>query len=319
MQIDLTGKTALITGSTEGIGYAIARQLARAGANVVVNGRSEDKTARAAERLRGEGAKGTVAAIAADVATADGCDALVARLPHVDILINNAGIFQPLDFEASDAVWDRHWQVNVMSAMRLSRAYLPGMQKVNWGRVIFLASGSGFNIPVDMIHYGVSKTADVAVARGLAKRMAGTGVTVNSVLPGPTLSEGVEAMLAEERAKTGKPIRRACGRFRQDASRQFDHPARSKRREVANLVTYLASPLASATTGASMPASTGPDRHALRCPPSRQRADTALFRQMTPPSDAEKPPVRPVFPHRGPLGSAKEINYPGRDAPRPAL
>ena len=207
MQIDLTGKTALITGSTEGIGYAIARQLARAGADVVINGRSEDKTAKAAERLRGEGAGGTVTAVAADVATAEGCDALVGRVPHVDILINNAGIFQPLDFfEASDAVWDRHWQVNVMSAVRLSRAYLPGMQKLDWGRVIFIASESGFNIPVEMIHYGVSKTADIAVARGLAKRMAGTGVTVNSVLPGPTLSEGVEAMLADERAKTAALI-----------------------------------------------------------------------------------------------------------------
>ncbi len=253
MQIDLTGKTALITGSTEGIGYAIARQLARAGADVVINGRSEDKTAKAAERLRGEGAGGTVTAVAADVATAEGCDALVARVPHVDILINNAGIFQPLDFfEASDAVWDRHWQVNVMSAVRLSRAYLPGMQKLDWGRVIFIASESGFNIPVEMIHYGVSKTADIAVARGLAKRMAGTGVTVNSVLPGPTLSEGVEAMLAEERAKTGKPIEELAADFVKTHRASSIIQRAASVEEVANLVTYLASPLSSATTGASM-------------------------------------------------------------------
>jgi NAD(P)-dependent dehydrogenase (short-subunit alcohol dehydrogenase family) len=253
MQIDLAGKTALITGSTEGIGYAIARQLARAGASVVINGRSEEKTARAAERLTGEGAGGTVVAVAADVATAEGCDALVVKVPHVDILINNAGIFQPLDFfEANDEVWDRHWQVNVMSAVRLSRAYLPGMQNVNWGRVIFIASESGFNIPVEMIHYGVSKTADIAVARGLAKRMAGTGVTVNSVLPGPTLSEGVEAMLAEERAKTGKPIEQVAADFVKKHRGSSIIQRAASVEEIANLVTYRASPLSSATTGASM-------------------------------------------------------------------
>jgi NAD(P)-dependent dehydrogenase (short-subunit alcohol dehydrogenase family) len=253
MQIDLTGKTALVSGSTEGIGYAIARQLSRAGADVVVNGRSQEKTAAAAERLKGEGAKGNVLAAFADLATAEGCATLFSKVPQVDILINNAGIFQPIDFfETSDEVWDRHWQVNVMSAVRLSRAYLPGMQKRNWGRVIFIASESGFNIPVEMIHYGVSKTADIAVARGLAKRMAGTGVTVNSVLPGPTLSEGVEAMLAEEREKTGKPIEEIAAEFvKQHRSSSIIQRAASVD-EIANLVTYLASPLASATTGASV-------------------------------------------------------------------
>ncbi|MDI5929435.1 SDR family NAD(P)-dependent oxidoreductase [Rhizobium leguminosarum] len=253
MQIDLTGKTALVTGSTEGIGYAIVRQLARAGADVVVNGRSDEKTAKAAYRLKGEGARASVTAVAADLATAAGCDALVSKVPSVDILVNNAGIFQPLDFfDADDEVWDRHWQVNVMSAVRLSRAYLPGMQKIDWGRVIFIASESGFNIPVEMIHYGVSKTADIAVARGLAKRMAGTGVTVNSVLPGPTLSEGVEAMLAEERAKTGKPIEEVAADFVKKHRGSSIIQRAASVEEIANLVTYLASPLASATTGASM-------------------------------------------------------------------
>jgi NAD(P)-dependent dehydrogenase (short-subunit alcohol dehydrogenase family) len=254
MQIDLTGKIALVTGSTEGIGFAIARNLARAGAATVINGRSEDKTVAAAERLRGEGGvTGSVKGVAADLSTAEGCTALVSKVPHVDILINNAGIFQPIDFfDAGDDVWNWHWQVNVMSAVRLSRAYLPGMQKLNWGRVIFLASESGFNIPVEMIHYGVSKTADIAVARGLAKRMAGTGVTVNSVLPGPTLSEGVQAMLAEEQKKTGLPVEELAAAFvKQHRSTSIIQRAASVE-EVANLVTYLASPLASATTGASM-------------------------------------------------------------------
>lgn len=253
MQIDLTGKKALVTGSTEGIGYAIARQLSRAGADVVINGRSEDKTTNAAKRLEGEGARGCVKSAASDLSTAEGCAALVAQIPQVDILVNNAGIFQPIDFfDADDEVWDRHWQINVMSAVRLSRAYLPGMQKSNWGRVIFLASESGFNIPVEMIHYGVSKTADIAVARGLAKRMAGTNITVNSVLPGPTLSEGVEAMLADEQKKTGLPMEEIAAAFvKQHRGSSIIQRATSVE-EVANLVTYLASPFASATTGASV-------------------------------------------------------------------
>ncbi|MGN7295250.1 SDR family NAD(P)-dependent oxidoreductase [Rhizobium sp. SAFR-030] len=253
MKIDLAGKTALVTGSTEGIGYAIARQLGKSGATVVINGRSETKTADAVRRLGAELSSTSVTGIAADVSTSEGCTTLVARVPRVDILINNAGVFQPVDFfEAADEVWDRHWQVNVMSGVRLARAYLPGMRDCDWGRVIFLSSESGFNIPVEMIHYGVTKIADVAVARGLAKRMAGTGVTVNSVLPGPTLSEGVEAMLAEEQSKSGLPIEEVAAAFvRQHRSTSIIQRAASVE-EVANLVTYLASPFASATTGASV-------------------------------------------------------------------
>jgi NAD(P)-dependent dehydrogenase (short-subunit alcohol dehydrogenase family) len=170
-----------------------------------------------------------------------------------DILINNAGIFQPIDFfESTDELWDRHWQINVMSGVRLARAYMPGMEKAGWGRVIFIASESAFNIPVEMIHYGVSKTADVAVARGLAKRMAGTGVTVNSVVPGPTLSDGVADLLKAAQQGSGKPIEEIAAEFvRQHRSSSILQRAATVD-EVANLVTYLASPLASATTGAAV-------------------------------------------------------------------
>ena len=248
MQIDLTGKTAIVTGSTAGIGFAIAQGLAEAGAKVVVNGRGPEKVEAAAARI-GRGARG----VAADIGSAAGCEALVRAEPRCDILISNAGVFAPSDFfETSDAEWDRHWQVNVMAGVRLARAYLPGMQDVGWGRLILLGSESAFNIPVEMIHYGVSKTADVALARGLAKRMAGTGVTVNSVLPGPTLSDGVADMLADETKASGESV--------QDAMKAFiaaKRPSSILRRgatveEVANMVVYVASPLASATTGAAL-------------------------------------------------------------------
>ncbi|HEX4411396.1 MAG TPA: SDR family oxidoreductase [Xanthobacteraceae bacterium] len=253
MLIDLTGKAAIVTGSTEGIGYAIAEQFALSGAKVVINGRTPAKVEAAVQRLRAKAAAATIMGVAADVGTAKGCARVVEAVPAADILINNAGIFQPVDFfEATDEIWDRHWQVNVMSGVRLARAYLPGMEKSGWGRVIFLGSESAFNIPPEMIHYGVSKTADVAVARGLAKRMAGTGVTVNSVLPGPTLSEGVEAMLADDVKKSGKPIEEVAAAFVQKLRPSSILRRAATAEEVANIVTYLASPLASATTGASV-------------------------------------------------------------------
>jgi NAD(P)-dependent dehydrogenase (short-subunit alcohol dehydrogenase family) len=248
MKIDLSGRTAIVTGSTEGIGFAIASGLADAGASVVINGRSQANLDLAVAKLGGR-ARG----VAADLGTAEGHAALVAAEPSAEIVVSNLGVFEPIDFfEADDATWDRHWQINVMAGVRLARAYLPRMEAAGWGRFLLLGSESAFNIPVEMIHYGVSKTADVALARGLAKRMAGTGVTVNSVLPGPTLSEGVAAMLESERARSGRPI--------EDVAADFVTTHRSSsiiRRaatveEVANMVVYLSSPQAAATTGAAV-------------------------------------------------------------------
>lgn len=248
MRIDLSGKTAIVTGSTEGIGFAIAKGLAEANATVVVNGRTDAKVAAAVARLGGA-ARG----VAADLGTAEGHAMLVAAEPEADIVVSNLGTFQPSDFfDTDDAVWDRHWQVNVMAGVRLARTYLPGMQAKGWGRFLLLGSESAFNIPVEMIHYGVSKTADVALARGLAKRMAGTGVTVNSVLPGPTLSEGVAAMLEEERARSGRPVEEVAADF-VTAHRSSSIIRRAATvEEVANMAVYLASPQAAATTGAAV-------------------------------------------------------------------
>ena len=247
MKIDLSGKSALVTGSTEGIGFAIAKGLSDAGAEVVVNGRTKDRVAAAVARLGGA-ARGR----AVDLADAQGMASLVSAEPEFDIVVSNLGIFQPIDFfEAEDAVWDSHWQINVMAGVRLARAYLPGMAARGWGRFLFLGSESAYNIPIEMIHYGVSKTADVALARGLAKRMAGTGVTVNSVLPGPTLSEGVAEMLKGEVAK-GKTLEKAGEDFVKAfrPTSIIGRPATVE--EVANMTVYLASPLASATTGAAL-------------------------------------------------------------------
>ena len=246
MKIDLTGKTALITGSSKGIGLATAKAFRDAGAAVIVHGRSAHEVS---DLATGMGARG----IAADLGTPDGCARLAAKAGEVDILVNNAGIFQPCDFfETDDAEWDRHWQINVISAMRLSRALAPAMVRRGWGRIVMLGSESSFNIPTEMIHYGVSKAADVALARGLAKRLAGTGVTVNSVLPGPTLSDGLRDMLADRVAGTGQDIDTVAAEF-VVAARPSSIIRRAARvEEVAHMILYACSPQASATTGASL-------------------------------------------------------------------
>jgi NAD(P)-dependent dehydrogenase (short-subunit alcohol dehydrogenase family) len=258
MKIDLSGKTALVTGSTSGIGNAIARGLASSGAAVVVNGRTQAKVdaAVAATAKAMPGAK--VRGVAADVSTADGCQTLVAALPEVDILINNAGIFEPKGFfQIPDDDWSRFFEVNVMSGVRLSRAYLPGMLKRNWGRIVFISSESALNIPKEMIHYGMTKTAQLAVSRGLAEMTRGTAVTVNSVLPGPTMSEGVEAFVRDLAKQNGQSVEEAASRF----VKQFRPTSLLERfasvEEIANMVVYVASKQASATNGAALRAEGG--------------------------------------------------------------
>lgn len=258
MIIDLSGKTAVVTGSTAGIGYAIARGLAASGASVVINGRGREKVDAAVKRLAQEVANAKVTGVAADVSTASGCDALIAAQREADILINNAGIFEPKGFfEIPDADWSRFFEVNVMSGVRLSRAYMPGMLKRNWGRIVFISSESALNIPREMIHYGMTKTAQLAVARGLAEMTRGTAVTVNSVLPGPTLSEGVETFV--------KSLAKQNNQSEEEAAKSFvkqHRPTSILQRfaspdEIANMVVFVASKEASATNGAAIRAEGG--------------------------------------------------------------
>jgi NAD(P)-dependent dehydrogenase (short-subunit alcohol dehydrogenase family) len=252
MHINLSGKTAIITASTAGIGLATAKALAAAGASVIVNGRTREGVDRAVKAVGAacQGAK--VVGFVADLGDPRGCDALVAEHPICDILVNNLGIYKQQDFfEIPDSEWTRFFEVNVMSGVRLSRVYLPAMIDAGWGRVVFVSSESALNIPADMIHYGFTKTAQLSIARGLAKRVAGTGVTVNSVLPGPTLSEGVAEMLKDTMV---------AGQSLEDTGAAFvkaNRPSSIIQRaasveEAANMIVYVCSPQASATTGAAL-------------------------------------------------------------------
>jgi NAD(P)-dependent dehydrogenase (short-subunit alcohol dehydrogenase family) len=253
MKIDLTGKTAIVTGSTEGIGAACAAGLAEAGASVVLNGRKPAPLEALRAGFAARFPASTITSVAADLSTAEGCDALVAAVPRADILVNNVGIYGPKPFfDISDEEWDRFFQTNVMSGVRLSRAYMKGMFERDWGRVVFISSESGISIPADMIHYGFTKTAQLAVSRGLAKLARGTNVTVNSVLPGPTLTEGVEAMLAETAANEGKTIDEVALAFVKTQRPNSIIQRMATPEEVANMVVYVCSPLASATTGAAL-------------------------------------------------------------------
>jgi NAD(P)-dependent dehydrogenase (short-subunit alcohol dehydrogenase family) len=258
MNIDLSGKTALVTGSTSGIGHAIAKGLASAGATVVVNGRTQDKVDAAVASIAKAVPGAKVRGVAADVSTVVGCKTLAMVLPDVEILINNAGIFEPKGFfDISDEDWSHFYEVNVMSGVRLSRAYMPGMLKRNWGRIVFISSESALNIPKEMIHYGMTKTAQLAVARGLAEMTRGTAVTVNSVLPGPTMSEGVETFVKDLAKQNNQSVEEAASNF----VKQFRPSSLIQRfasvEEIANMVVYVSSREASATNGAALRAEGG--------------------------------------------------------------
>jgi NAD(P)-dependent dehydrogenase (short-subunit alcohol dehydrogenase family) len=253
VDLGLTSKLALVTGSTAGIGFATAEALAREGARVIVNGRTPARVEAAVTQLRNSVARPDIQGLAADVATAAGCDSVIRAFPEVDVLVNNMGIFEPKAFEdIGDADWMRFFEANVLSGVRLARHYVRGMRSRNWGRIVFISSESGLQIPAEMIHYGVTKTAQLAVARGLAETLAGTNVTVNSVLPGPTASEGVGRFVAQMARSTGKDIATIEGEFFQRARpssilQRFATPA-----EVAAMIAYVCSAQASATTGAAL-------------------------------------------------------------------
>ncbi len=253
MDLQLKGQHALVTGSTAGIGYAIAHALAAEGATVTVNGRSDASVEKALARLRAELPGANLRGIAADAATAEGCAALTAAGPAIDILVNNMGIFDPKPFEdIPDADWQRFFDTNVMSGVRLSRAVLPGMKQRNRGRIVFISSESGICPPAEMVHYGMTKSAQLSVSRGLAETCAGTAVTVNSVLPGPTLTEGAKDFFDKLAAAQGLSFDDAAKAFFADARptsllRRFIDP-----KEVAAMVAYVCSPLAAATNGAAL-------------------------------------------------------------------
>src|SRR5579875_2728437 len=258
MDLQLKGKRALVTGSTAGIGYAIAETLAKEGASVIVNGRSKERVDKAVVAIREATANDDLHAMALDLGTLGGARQATTRFGEVDILVNNLGIFEPKPFaEISDRDWLHIFEVNVLSGVRLSRHYLPRMKQKNWGRIIFISSESGLQIPAEMIHYGMTKTAQLAIARGLAETTTGTDVTVNAVLPGPTASEGVSEYvsgLAKQQKRTTDEVEKDFFEHARPTSilKRFEKPE-----EIGAVVAFLASPLSSAINGAAVRADGG--------------------------------------------------------------
>ncbi|MBS0453698.1 MAG: SDR family oxidoreductase [Proteobacteria bacterium] len=248
MDLKIKGKLALVSGSTAGIGFAIASQLAAEGARVIVNGRSQQAVDSAVAKIQGE-----ALGFAGDLGTPEAAEAVVARFPGIEILVNNLGIFEPKAFEdIPDEDWRRFFDVNVLSGVRLARLCLPAMKRADWGRIIFISSESAIQIPAEMIHYGMTKTAQLAVARGLAESLAGTRITVNSVLPGPTRSRGVGDFVDALAKSDGKSFDEFEREFFEKVRptsliKRFEEPE-----EIAAMVAYLASPLSSGTTGAAL-------------------------------------------------------------------
>jgi NAD(P)-dependent dehydrogenase (short-subunit alcohol dehydrogenase family) len=256
MDLQLKGKKVLVTGSTAGIGFASARAFSAEGASVIINGRRQERVDTAIREIRKLQPSADLSGVAGDVSNAAGCAKLIQAVPNVDVLVNNMGIFEPKPFEQiSDEDWLRFFEANVMSGVRLSRHYLSGMRKRNWGRILFVSSESAVQIPAEMIHYGMTKTAQVAIARGIAESVAGTGITVNSILPGPTRSEGVETFVAQMGGGGDSAA------FEAEFFKSVRPSSLLKRfattDEVASTIVYLCSPLASATTGAAIRADGG--------------------------------------------------------------
>ena len=248
MDLQLEGKTALVTGATAGIGLAIAQELAREGAAVTITGRQQAKLDQALSAIA-RPAK----AIAADLGNAEGAKQVIAAMPAADILVNNLGMYEPKAFAAiSDDDWLHIFQVNVMSGVRLSRHYLPGMMERNWGRVLFISSESGVQTPPEMIHYGMTKSAQLAISRGLAETTKGTAVTVNTVMPGPTKSEGIFEFLRNMSTKPGATDAEVEAEFFAKHRQESLLQRLIEAREIATMVAYLASPLSAATNGAAI-------------------------------------------------------------------
>ena len=253
MNLQLEDKLGLVTGSTAGIGFAIAEGLAREGVRVIINGRTQERVSASVEAIQKKVNGAAVEGFAGDLSTVAGFDALAARYPNLDILVNNLGMFSPQPFEEiSDDEWRRFFEVNVLSGVRLSRYYFPRMKAMNWGRIVFISSESALQIPSEMIHYGTTKTAQLSISRGLAELTTGTGVTVNSVLPGPTASEGVSEFVTQ----LAKADNISPAEFEEIFFQKVRPSSILKRfatsEEVANLVVYLCSPLAAATNGAAL-------------------------------------------------------------------